>query len=121
MAFDARLIQDVASHRKMTELRLLRLLQRAQIDSSFDSPIDMIQWVVFDYHHTRFDTFFSQMTAMFASAPVAVDKDALFLVMGDVWHYFPHTSLNGKSPAEIVDAGAQLGRWKTKPVKRSSR
>jgi hypothetical protein len=41
--------------------------------------------------------------------------------MGDVWHYFPHTSLNGKSPAEIVDAGAQLGRWKTKPVKRSSR
>jgi len=114
MAIDAELIADVAVHRKMTEVRLLRLLQRAQIDS----PIDMIQSVILDYHHTRFNTFFSQMTAMFASAPAAVDKDALFLVMADVWHYFPHISLDGKSATAIVDAGDTLGRWKTKPTRR---
>jgi hypothetical protein len=103
----------------MTEVRLLRLLQRA----GFGLPheVEMIQSVVWHYHHTRFNTFFSQMTSMFASAPTAVDKDALFLVMADVWHYFPHVSLSGKSPAEIMDAGETLGRWKTKPVRRSSR
>ncbi len=121
MGIHADLMEDIATHRKMTEVRLLRLLQRAQIDSPTDPPLDMILWIVSDYHHTRFNTFFSQMTAMFASAPAAVDKDALFLVMVDVWHYFPHNSLGGKSPAEIVDAGDTLGRWKTKPVRRSNR
>ena len=117
MKTDTNLSEDVSNHRKSTELRLLWLLQRAQIDS----PIDMIQWVVLNYHHTRFNTFFSQMKAMFASAPSPVDKDALLLVMSDVWHYFPHVSLAGKSPAEIVDAGDTLGRWQTKPVTRSNR
>ncbi len=117
MGIDAQLTEEVAIHRKMTEVRLLRLLQGAQIDSS----IDMVQWLVLNYHHTRFNTFYTQMTAMFASAPAAVDKDALFLVMADVWHYFPHTSLNGKSPVEILDASGTLGRWKTKPTRRVSR
>lgn len=121
MTIESHLTEDIATHRKMAEVRLLRLLQRAQINSPTDPPLDMILWIVFDYHHTRFNTFFSQMTAMFASAPAAVDKDALFLVMVDVWHYFPHNSLNGKSPAEIVDAGDTLGRWKTKPARRSNR
>jgi hypothetical protein len=121
MAIDPHLTEDIAIHRKMTEVRLQRLLQRAQIDSPFHSSLDMILWVALDYHHTRFNTFFSQMTAMFASAPAAVDKDALFLVMVDVWHYFPHNSLGGKCPAEIVDAGDTLGRWKTKPTRRSNR
>jgi|SRR5665213_173424 len=119
MRIDTHLIEDVANHRKMAEVRLRRLLQRA----GFGMPdeVEMIQSVVLDYHHTRFNTFFSQMTAMFASAPAAVDKDALFLVMADVWNYFPHVSLSGKSPAEIMDTGETLGRWKTKPVRRSSR
>jgi hypothetical protein len=97
------------------------LSRSAYVWAGFDLPdeVETILWLVSNYHHTRFNTFFSQMTAMFASAPAAVDKDALFLVMADAWHYFPHDSLNGKSPAEIVDAGETLGRWKTKPVRRS--
>ncbi len=43
---DSHLTEDVAIHRKMTEVRLLQLLQRAQTDS----PIDMIQSVVSGYH-----------------------------------------------------------------------
>ena len=50
---DSHLTEDVAIHRKMTEVRLLQLLQRAQTDS----PIDMIQSVVSGYHQTRFNTF----------------------------------------------------------------
>jgi hypothetical protein len=119
MRIDARLIEDVANHRKMTEVRLRRLLQRAGF--GLPDEVEMIQSIVWHYHHTRFNTFFSQMTSMFASAPAAVDKDALILVMADVWNYFPHVSLRGQSPAEIMDAGETLGRWKTKPVKRSNR
>jgi len=89
--------------------------------AGFDLPdeVEMIQYLVSYYHHTRFNTFFSQITSMCLSAPAAVDKDALFLVMTDAWHYFPHTSLGGKCPAEVFDAGETLGRWKTKPVKKS--
>lgn len=119
MGIDADLLEDVHNHRKNTEERLRRLIQRAGL--GLPDEVEMIQSVVWHYHHTRFNTFFSQMTSMFASAPAAVDKDALFLVMADVWNYFPHVSLSGKSSVEIMDAGETLGRWKTKPVRRSSR
>lgn len=115
------LLEDVRHHRKLAKLRLKRLLQAAQIKSPFDDESDVVEFVVFNYHHTRFNTFFAQMRGMFASAPHAVDKDALVLVMSDVWHYYPHSSLDGKSPAEILDAGQPLGRWKTKPTKRTNR
>jgi hypothetical protein len=119
MAIDADLLEDVYHHRRVTEERLRRLLQRAGY--GLRDEVEMIQSIVWHYHHTRFNTFFLQMTSMFASAPAAIDKDALFLLMADVWNYFPHVSLNGKSPAEILDAGETLGRWKTKPIKRVSR
>jgi hypothetical protein len=119
MAIDADLLEDAHNHRRITEQRLRRLIQRAGFGLS--DEVEMIQSVAWHYHHTRFNTFFSQMISMFASAPAAVDKDALFLVMADVWNYFPHVSLSGKSPSEIMDAGETLGRWKTKPVRRSSR
>jgi hypothetical protein len=120
MGIDADLVADVSNHRRLTKTRLLRLLQRAQFTQSIET-FEMVQYVVWSYHHTRFSTFFAQMVSMFANAPAAVDKDALFLVMVDFWHYFPHQSLNGKSPIEILDTGETLGRWKTKPVRRSSR
>ena len=80
-----------------------------------------MEYIVYAYHHTLFRRWFSQMTHMFAGASTAVDKDALFFVMVDVWHYFPHASLGDRCPAEIVDSGETLGRWKTKPTKRATR
>jgi hypothetical protein len=114
MSVQPDLTKDVLEHRRISHLRLLDLLKRAGIGDS----TDMVECVVSDYHDTRFTTFFAQMEGMFASAPFAVDKDALFLVTADLWNYSPHSSLGGKCPAEIVDAGETLGRWKTKPVKR---
>ena len=111
------LLDDVSSHRMVTEVRLQRLLKRAQIDA----PVDLIEFLVLTYHHTRLGTFCSQMRGMFASAGAPVDKDALTFVLNDLWHYFPHSSLGGKSPAEIVDAGQTLGRSKTKPTRRANR
>jgi hypothetical protein len=119
MSIHADLPDDISNRRRVAEERLRRLLQQAGF--GLPDEVDTIQYLVSYYHHTRFNTFFSQITSMFASAPAAVDKDALFLVMTDAWHYFPHDSLHGKSPAEILDAGETLGRWKTKPIKRSNR
>jgi hypothetical protein len=113
------LLEDVLNHRTLAELRLKRLLRQAQINEPLDDEVDMIEFLVLSYHHTRLNLFFAHMRCIFASAPQAVDKDALVLVMNDLWHYFPHRSLDGKSPAEIFDEGKTLGRWKTKPVRRA--
>jgi hypothetical protein len=116
MSVQPGLTKDVLEHRRITHLRLLELFKRAGLGDS----TDMVEWVVFDYHHTRFSNFFAQMAGMFVSAPFAVDRDAVRLVIHDLWYYFPHESLNGKSPAEVFDAGEPLGRWKTKPISRGN-
>jgi hypothetical protein len=62
MSVQPDLTKDVLEHRSISHLRLLELLKRAGIGDS----TDMVEWVVFDYHHTRFTNFFAQMAEMFA-------------------------------------------------------
>ena len=89
---------EIFQHRAATEVRLARLLQMAEIDL----PIAAIKSVILDYHHTRFTLFFAQMTAMFKSAEMRVDKAVWSIVIQDAWNYFPHLSLDGRCPAEIM-------------------
>jgi hypothetical protein len=98
--------ENILHHRRLTEERLVRLLKVAEIDS----PLGLIQSLVLDYHHSRFNLFLSQMTTMFKKAPKPVDKGALLIVIQDAWNYFPHLSLQGKCPAEIAFCQADDAR-----------
>lgn len=87
----------ILNHRKLTESRLTRLLEQAAIDD----PPGLVQYVIYEYHHTRFTLFLKQMIAMFKSSGKRIDKGLLLMVIQDAWNYFPHSSLQGKCPAEI--------------------
>lgn len=99
MTTSLELATAILEHRKLTEARLERLLKKAGLD---DVPLGLAQSVILDYHHTRFDSFFAQMSEMFKQSPKRVDRGAVKIVMQDAWNYFPHLSLRGKCPAELA-------------------
>jgi hypothetical protein len=84
--------------RRLTEARLARLLQMPGIDV----PLDVIKFLIFDYHHTRFNDYTAQLLAMFALSERPLDERFVLSIIEDAWNYFPHRSLNGRSPAEVT-------------------
>jgi hypothetical protein len=42
------------------------------------------------------------MLALFRSAGHLADEDAVAAVIQDAWNYFPHRSLKGRCPAEVM-------------------
>lgn len=97
----------IIEHRKLTEARLARLLKKAGLE---DETSHSIQFSILDYHHTRFDSFLSQMSEMLKRAPRRVDRGTIKLVMQDAWNYFPHASLRGKCPAELALSALERAR-----------
>jgi hypothetical protein len=83
---------------RLTEARLSRLLRKAGADIS----VDVIRSLIFGYHHTRFKTYQAQLLALFATLQNPIDEDVLLPIVEDAWNYFPHESLNGRSPAELM-------------------
>jgi hypothetical protein len=90
--------------RRLTEARLARLLQMPGIDV----PLDVVEFVIFEYHHDRFNTYIAQWLAMFALSERPLDERSVLLIIEDAWNYFPHRSLHGRSPAEVM--AEQLSR-----------
>jgi hypothetical protein len=39
---------------------------------------------------------------MFALSERPLDEQVVALIIEDAWNYFPHQSLNGRSPAELM-------------------
>jgi hypothetical protein len=91
--------------RRSTEARLSRLLQKA----GTDFPVDAIQSLVFGYHHTRFNTYLVQLRTLFASLDNPVNENVALPLIEDAWNYFPHESLNGRSPAEVMSDYSRSG------------
>jgi hypothetical protein len=91
-----RSLRKIEAHRKLTMRRMSSLLEEAGIDL----PVDMIEFVIFRYHHTRDYLFEAQMKAMFKSAARPIEKDIFLMVIRDAWNYFPHQSLSGGCPAQ---------------------
>jgi hypothetical protein len=86
------------AYRRIVEARLSDLLDKAQTGLKADA----IQSLVFDYHHTRSDAYAAQMLSLFASSKSPLDDDEVISVTRDAWNYFPHRSLMGRCPAELL-------------------
>ena len=78
--------------------RLSDLLQKSEVGL----PLDTIRNLIFEYNHAHFKTYVAQMLTLFRSARHPADEDAVVAVIQDAWDYFPHRSLNGRCPAEVM-------------------
>jgi hypothetical protein len=85
------------AYRRIVEARLSDLLEKGEIGL----PANAIQSLVFDYHHTRFKAYVTQMLSLFGSSKIPLDDDQVVSVTQDAWNYFPHRSLKGHCPAEL--------------------
>jgi hypothetical protein len=90
--------KQLESRRVLTEARLSHLL--LEVDSTV--TLDMVRFLIFDCHHTRFNTYLSQLLVLFSPLPNHIDENTLITVLQDAWNCFPHRSLNGRSPAEVL-------------------
>ena len=84
------------SHRVLTELRLSELLLRSKSTATLAD----VQSLIFD-ELNKFAVYLSRLLALFDSADNGVNIDTLLPVIQDAWNYFPHRSLEGRSPAEV--------------------
>jgi hypothetical protein len=90
--------KEIDRRRRLTEARLSRLLRKAGADIS----VEVIETLIFGYHHTRFKTYRARLLALFSTLENFIDKDVLLPIVEDAWNYFPHDSLNGRSPADLI-------------------
>ncbi len=87
----------IAAYKRLVEARIQSLLERAGLNVQ----VGELQSIVFDYHHTRFKSYCAQLSTMFRTAGISLDEHEVLAAIQDVWNFFPHKSLRGRSPAEI--------------------
>jgi len=88
--------KQLDSHRILTELRLSELLLRSKSGVTLDN----VQSLIFD-ESDKFAVYLPRLLAFFDSADNGINIDTLLPVIQDAWNYFPHRSLDGRSPAEV--------------------
>jgi hypothetical protein len=92
--------KDKSYQRRLVERRLATLLEQARSTVT----VDAIKYAIFYLGHTRFQEYRDGMLELFDSSHSAVNIDAAAPVIQDAWNYFPHQSLDGRSPAEVFES-----------------
>jgi hypothetical protein len=87
-----------------TEQRLKKLLD----DTGSQATLGRIKKVVFKLGPTEFQSFALSLLAALNFHEVDDADEATLQVIQDAWNYFPHGSLGGRSPAEMVASGMQF-------------
>ena len=85
-------------YRKVVESRLENLLQAAPSPQS----LDKVLLLIFESEHTDFRSYLSGMAVALNCGWIGDLDDAAMEVMQDAWNYFPHRSLGGRCPAELI-------------------
>lgn len=89
----------VSVRRALIELRLLSLLQ--EVGST--APLGYIKQLIFEARPTDFSAYLTKMLEILDSGGDTTTADTgLVRVIQDAWNYFPHRSLDGHCPAELV-------------------
>jgi hypothetical protein len=89
----------IRTYRMLTELRLSDLLKKAHSMATLDD----IQRLIFDESDLMPPSYyFRQIIALFDTTSKKIDENALLRVVQDAWNYFPHLSLSGYCPVEVL-------------------
>jgi hypothetical protein len=90
---------DRSGQHAVIEAHLASLLQQA----GSTATIDDIKNMIFDAGLTGFREYVADMLGLFESPGSIVDIDAAIPVIQDAWNYFPHRSLRGQCPADLLE------------------
>jgi hypothetical protein len=90
---------EIDDFRERVEARVRSLLKKTNTVATLD---DIKDYIFNQNHQTRPRVWLDDMVELFGRACDVVDLDnAELMVFQDAWNYFPHSSLNGRSPAEV--------------------
>jgi len=90
---------EIDKYRVKVEARVRVLLQEARGETTLD---DIKVFVFYRDHDTPPRIWLYEMAELFGQGPDPVAmSNAELMVLQDAWNYFPHRSLNGRSPAEV--------------------
>jgi hypothetical protein len=90
---------SIRTYRMLTEMRLSDLLDKAHSSATLSD----IRRLIFDETDLMPPSYyFNQIIAMFHTTARKVDDDALLRAVQDAWNYFPHLSLSGHCPVDVL-------------------
>jgi hypothetical protein len=90
---------EIEYYRTRVEASVRALLEKSKSNATLD---DIKDYMFNQIHDTPPRIWLYDATKLFGLGPDPVEMDnAELMVLEDSWNYFPHRSLNGRSPAEI--------------------
>jgi len=88
-------LKDIKNKRKKLEKKFNKLVKKNSLKASFKQVTD---FVYEENYKTNHADFYKDLAKLGISEEIIVKKIQLF---GDIWNFFPHRTLKGKSPAEM--------------------
>ena len=82
----------------LTEERLVRIL--ADADSTI--TVDKVRNLIFEADISDFRVYLTAMLSALGCDDIDSIDESELQVIQDAWNYFPHRTLNGRCPAEIM-------------------
>jgi hypothetical protein len=94
----------IATHQMLTEQRLKKLLD----DAGSSATLDRVKKAVFELDTAEFQSFVLRILAALNCDGIDNADQATLEVIQDAWNYFPHGSLGGQSPAEMMASSMRI-------------
>lgn len=106
-------IDRIVEYREILSARILYFL----VGFESDATVEDVKQQIFDHDGTTHPSeCFADLLTLFHAGKD--DVDSLLPVIQDAWNYFPHRSLGGQCPAEvIVDLARPRTDRRPKPIK----
>ena len=89
---------QLVEYRGLVEARISTLLKQARSSATLE---DIKRAILNESPTTGRANYFADLLAMFNTPLSNIDIDASAAVQ-EAWNYFPHRSLNGRCPAEVM-------------------
>ncbi len=90
---------EILKHRAEIEARVSSLLTKVGSSGTLD---DVKGIILNDSVSLRPSAYLVKLARLFTSPQKSVDLSLVFPVIRDAWNYFPHRSLEGRCPAELL-------------------
>jgi hypothetical protein len=99
---------QLLEYRGLVEAHISTLLKQARSSSTLE---DIKRLILNESPATVRADYFADLLAMFDTPLSTIDVHASAAALQEAWNYFPHRSLNGRCPAEIMMENTDEIRW----------